>query len=71
MNKGQTAYGEKRVKREEQAHKREMANIQKMKELRRQGFSYHKIAAIFNSMGIPTKNKKRWHATTVMKILKK
>lgn len=70
LNKGQTAYGEKRVKREDKDHKRELENIEKMKELRRQGFSYHKVAAIFNSMGIPTKNKKKWHATTIMKILK-
>ncbi len=70
LNKGQVGYGEKRVKREAQTHRRELENIEKMKELRRQGFSYHKIAAIFNSMGVPTKNKKKWHATTVMKILK-
>jgi hypothetical protein len=69
LNKGQRAYGEQRVKRRDIEHKRELENIEKIKELRRQGFSYHKIARIFNSMGIPTKNKKTWHSTTVMKIL--
>ena len=42
-----------------------------MKKLREQGFSYWKIADVFNSMGVPTKNEdSRWHPTTVMKILK-
>lgn len=40
MNKGQSAYGEKRVRREERARKRELENIEKMKELRKQGFRY-------------------------------
>jgi len=71
LNKGQVGYGEKRIKKEEEAHKRELENIEKMIELHRQGFSYHKIAAIFNSMGIPTKNKKKWHAATIMNLLKR
>ncbi|WP_414698976.1 recombinase family protein [Oligoflexus sp.] len=69
MNKGQLAYGEKLVQRRESGHRRELENIVKMTELRQRGFSYHKIAAILNSMGIPTKNRKKWHATTVMNIL--
>jgi hypothetical protein len=71
MNKGQLGYGEKLVENRESGHRRELQHIVKMTELRRRGFSYHKIAAIFNSMGIPTKNRKKWHATTVMKILAK
>ncbi len=78
LKKEQESYGEKLLngriiydKREEQAHKRELEYIEKMRVLRCQGFSYHKFAAIFNSMGIPTKNKKGRHATTIMKILKR
>lgn len=52
------AYGEKCRERELKAHKRELENVQKMKDLRDKGFSYWKIADVFNSMGIPTKTRK-------------
>ena len=43
-----------------------------MKELRLAGYSYHKIADILNTLGFKTKTgKTKWHATTVMKILKR
>jgi IS30 family transposase len=71
MNKGQMAYGEKQVQRREVDHQHELKNIAIMTKLHRQGFGYHKIAAILNSMGIPTKNRKKWHATTIMNILAK
>jgi hypothetical protein len=64
------AYGIKCQERETRVHKRELENIQKMQELRDKGFSYWKIADVFNSMGIPTKTRKgRWHAKTVQVIL--
>lgn len=70
-NKGQMAYGERRVNGSVISHQREIENIEKIKTLRAQGFSYWKIADVFNSMKIPTKNKgSRWHPTTIMKILK-
>ena len=48
-----------------------MLNVGKMLELRGQGFSYWKIADLFNSMGVPTKTRKtKWQAATVMKIMK-
>lgn len=69
--KGQTAYGKRVVRGAETDNKTEMVIIEKLRNLRRQGFSYWKIADILNSMKIPTKNKgSRWHPTTVMKILK-
>lgn len=69
--KGQLAYGRRRVKGRELQNGVELQNIEKMKELRAKGFGYHKIADVLNAMGIPTKNKgSRWHGTTVMKILK-
>lgn len=65
------AYGRKVIERSEQVHQAEMVSIAKMTELRAQGFSYWKIADIFNSMGVPTKTRKaKWQAATVMKILK-
>ena len=70
MNTGQVAYGRKRLKRNDVEHKRELETLAKIQELRRQGFSYHKIAAILNAMEVPTKNRKKWHGTTVMNILK-
>lgn len=66
------AYGEKCRERELKVHKRELENIQKMKDLRDKGFSYWKIADVFNSMGIPTKTRKgKWHAKTIQQILSK
>ena len=59
-------------KRELQNHKREKANIEKMKELRANGFSYWKIAEVFNSMKIPTKTGKgKWHARTILEVLRR
>ena len=64
------AYGSICVKKNELDHKREIENISKMRELRDKGFSYHKIAAIFNSMKIPTKTRKgQWHSKTIYQIL--
>ncbi|MGB0453773.1 MAG: recombinase family protein [Bacteriovoracaceae bacterium] len=64
------AYGEKCRDRKLKVHKREMENIQKMKDLRDKGFSYWKIADIFNSMAVPTKTRKgKWHAKTIHQIL--
>ena len=41
-----------------------------MNDLRAQGFSYWKIADIFNSMKIPTQmGKGKWHAKTIHQIL--
>ena len=64
------AYGIRCVKKNELDHKRELENISKMRELRDKGFSYHKFAAIFNSMKIPTKTKKGiWNRKTVYNVL--
>lgn len=64
-------YGQKCRERELRVHKKELENIQKIKELREKGFSYWKIADVFNSMGIPTKTRKgKWHAKTIQQILK-
>lgn len=66
------SYGEKCRERELRVHKRELENIQKMRELRDKGFSYWKIADVFNSMGVPTKTRKgKWYAKTIHQILAK
>lgn len=68
--KGQIAYGKRFAKNKEIRHQQELNTIARMSELRKQGYSFWKIAEILNVMKIPTKNKSsRWHATTVMKIL--
>lgn len=41
-------------------------NIQRSRE---RGDSLHKIAARLNEKGVPTKNGKRWYASTVRHIL--
>ena len=69
--KGQLAFGRKAAKGIEAEHKGEQEVITKMTDLREQGYSYHKIAEILNTMKIPTKSRKaKWHATTVMNIIK-
>ena len=51
-------------------HKREKENIQKMKNFRAKGYSYEKIANIFNTMKIPTKTRRgKWHRKTINQIL--
>lgn len=71
LRKGQLGYGERTKNGKPDQHKREIENIKKMQKLRDQGYSYWKIAEVFNSMAIPTKTRKaKWHPTTVMKILK-
>lgn len=64
------AYGQKIIRGQAQVLLKERENIEKMQELRANGFSYWKIAEIFNSMKIPTKTKKgKWHAKTICSIL--
>ncbi|PIS11285.1 MAG: hypothetical protein COT73_04745 [Bdellovibrio sp. CG10_big_fil_rev_8_21_14_0_10_47_8] len=71
MNPGQVRYGSKLLHGQLVENKGETQIIQKMVSLRKQGFSYWKIAAVLSSMAIPTKSKTaKWQAATVMKILK-
>ncbi len=64
------AYGQKIVGRKVEVCKSEIAAIEKMERLRKQGFSYWKIADILNSMGVPTKTRKEpWKARSVQQIL--
>ena len=64
------AYGAKCLKRVEVQHKQEQENIVKMRGLRAKGFSYQKIADVFNSMEIPTKTRKgKWHAKTIHQVI--
>ena len=64
------AYGRRLASRYEVDHKRELETIEKMKDLRHQGYSYWKIASILNTMQIPTKTRKgAWRARSVQQIL--
>ena len=72
LNNGQCAFGEKMLGGKVLPHKGELEVLRRMQSLRNSGHSYRKIAAQLNVSGIPTKNRKtKWHATTVMKMLKK
>ena len=71
LHPGQIRYGEKILNGRIAPHKDELKVIERMKVLRTEGHSYRAIAKILEKNGIPTKNKKlRWHATSIMKILK-
>lgn len=64
------AYGRKVEKRQQVIFKREADAMQKMTELRQQGFTYESIAQVLNSMKVPTKTHKgKWHRKTVQAIL--
>jgi hypothetical protein len=64
------AYGTKVQGRQVENHQRERENVNKMRELRDKGYSYWKIAEVFNTLKIPTKTRKgKWHAKTVHQIL--
>jgi len=68
--RSQLRYGEAWRCRQVVVHQREQENIAKMKKLREQDFSYWKIAAVFNSMKVPTKTGRgRWHARAIQKVL--
>ncbi len=72
LNNGQCAFGEKIVAGKVVPHKGELEILRRMEVLRQHGLSYWKIAADLNSRCVLTKNRKsRWHATTVMKMLRK
>ena len=65
-------YGSRCVKKNEVEHRKEIENIAKMKDLRTKGYSYGKIAEVFNSMKIPTKIRRgRWHGKTIYQIIHK
>ena len=65
-------YGKRIVKGELVNLKKEQEGIEKMKALREEGYSYWKIAAIFNSIKIPTQTGKgKWYARTIQQILEK
>lgn len=69
--KGQLPYGKQLIRGTPQVHEIEALVIGKIKALYARGFSYHRIACVINTLGIETKHKNsRWHATTVMKIIK-
>ena len=64
------SYGQKVQDRQIENHQREQENIKKMRELRDKGYSYWKIAEVFNTLKIPTKTRKgKWHAKTIHQIL--
>jgi hypothetical protein len=66
------AYGQKIKERRLAEHKREQEAILKMRELRKKGFSFWKIADVLNTMKVPTKTRRgRWHAKIVQAILLK
>lgn len=70
--KGQLSYGLELIDGKLRIQEMEEAMIAKIESLREQGFSYHKIADVLNTLGVQTKQKtSRWHATTIMKILRR
>lgn len=69
-NRSQLRFGEALRNRQVVIHRREQESIGKMRQLRSQGFSYWKIADVFNSMKVPTKTGRgRWHARAIQKVL--
>jgi hypothetical protein len=72
LNKGQLAWGEKRLRGMVQRNQSEMRVVDIIARLRKHGYSYRKIGAWLDAKGIKTKNGYRsWKATTVMKIFKR
>ena len=65
------AYGKKIKDREVVVHKKEQEVIEKIEELRGQGFSYHKVADVLNVMKVSTKTRKgKWSSKTVWQVCK-
>ena len=69
-NRSRLAYGEGWRQGKVVPNEAEVANVEKMRDLRAKGFSYWKIADILNSMDVPTKTRKgKWHPRFVKKLL--
>lgn len=65
-------YGKRIVNNKMVDFKKEIENIKKMKAMRMKGYSYRKIAEIFNTLEIPTQTQKgQWHGKTIQQILEK
>lgn len=68
--RSQLAYGEAWKDGRVVPLERELANIEKIRQLRVKGFSYREIANILNGMNISTKTRKgKWHARYVQKLI--
>ena len=47
----------------------EIRILHRIEEMRAAGISYHKIAAVFNKEGIPTKQRRKWYASTIRRYV--
>ncbi|MCK8818133.1 recombinase family protein [Natroniella sulfidigena] len=66
-----TPTGYKRKGNQLQENKEELKAVKLIKQLRKEGLSYRKIANKLNDLGVPTKRKgKKWYAATVSYIFK-
>ena len=65
-----TPYGFDRVGDQLRENAKELATVERIRDLRAEGLSLGKIAARLNREGVPTKNGKKWYGSTVNYILR-
>lgn len=68
---GQPRFGEQSVNAELTKNDKELEIIEIIRKHRKSGKSYQKIADYLNNNNMPTKEKKRWYATTVSNVYKR
>lgn len=68
---GQVPYGWRIVKGQLVTHKGEQEVVQKMSTLSKKGKSLRQIAKYLQDSGIKPKNGTKWHATSILKILRR
>jgi site-specific DNA recombinase len=66
---GSTPYGFERRGKRLVPDERELSVVRRIHRLRQRGRSLHRIAGKLNSDGVPTKNGRRWAASTVLYLI--
>lgn len=71
LSLGPPKYGERYHNGRKVPNKRDLEIMETIQDLSKKGISATQIAKLLCSMNLPTKNGGRWHAQTVIRILKK
>ncbi|MBK7845022.1 MAG: recombinase family protein [Bdellovibrionales bacterium] len=70
MRPGPPGYGEHNAKGRKVPNKAELEVTDRIKDQHRQELSATRIAQLMPSLGLPTKKGGKWHAKTILKILR-
>jgi transposase len=66
---GPPRYGERRLKGRKVQNSAEVEVMEKIRDMHEKGISATQIAKLLNTLALPTKLGRKWHAKTILKIL--